>query len=266
MTAARGLAAAVDHVRGAKIASLVDTRGSEWLLPPGKRVPAGRAFTEAEMGGWDECAPSIVSCLAADGRRIPDHGDLWDVAWDEEGDGLTVTDSAWGYRFSRTVTETADGAVRLGYEVVSDRDQPFLWAAHPQFSAPPGTTVDIEAGAVVDVLDEIGQRRPLDGVLRSMNTVPEGGCRKYYVVPEDRLGEAVLRVPGRGELVMTWDAEVAPYLGVWFDRGAYAREPVIALEPSTGYYDSLQTAVRNDRVLELEAGRPCRWWVEVATR
>ncbi len=55
-----------------------------------------------------------------------------------------------------------------------------------------------------------------------------------------------------------------PYLGIWFDRGAYSREPVIALEPSTGYYDSLATAVELGRVPRLEVGVPFEWYVDLA--
>lgn len=259
------LTATVDPRRGAKIVSLLDRGGHEWLLPPRELdapQPTGTAFTDAEMGGWDECAPSIVGCLAPDGRPVPDHGDLWDVEWTGDGTTLTARGRALDYEFSRAIAST-DAGLRLTYRVVAHEDIPFLWAAHPQFSAPAGSRVLIDVASVVDVLDGAETRSAWSQELSEIDSVPVGGCRKVYAAPDARADCAVLDVPGRGRLAVSWDADVAPYLGVWFDSGAYARRPVIALEPSTGYYDSLAVAVRNRRVLKLRAGQPVQWQVEV---
>lgn len=262
------LTATVDPRRGAKIVSLLDGNGHEWLLPPrepASPLPVGTAFTDAEMGGWDECAPSIVACPAPDGRRVSDHGDLWDVEWTGDGATLTAHGRALDYEFSRSI-ELADAGLRFTYTVLAHEDTPFLWAAHPQFSAPAGSRVLLDTASVVDVLDGAETRSDWPAELSEMDSVPAGGCRKVYVEPAAHVDHAVLDVPGRGRLTVSWDAGVLPYLGVWFDNGAYAREPVVALEPSTGYYDSLAVAARNERVLRLRAGQPVQWWVEVRVR
>jgi hypothetical protein len=259
------LTATVDPRRGAKIVSLLDGRGHEWLLPPRELeapLPAGSGFTDAEMGGWDECAPSIVACPTPDGRPVPDHGDLWNVEWTGAGATLTARGRALDYEFSRAITPI-DAGLRFTYTVLAHEDTAFLWAAHPQFSAPAGSRVLIDLASVVDVLDDAEALRAWPATLSEIDSVPPGGCRKVYAAPDAPVDHAVLDVPGRGRLVMSWDAAVAPYLGVWFDNGAYARRPVIALEPSTGYYDSLALAVRNGRVLHLRAGQPVQWQLEV---
>lgn len=263
-----GLTAAVLSSRGAKIVSLTDDGGNEWLLAPSgpldRPPPPGTPFIDAEMCGWDECAPSIVACEAPDGRWLPDHGDLWDAAWSVDGDAMTAHGTSLPYDFTRTIVPI-DRGLRFDYRVATsgDEDLPLLWATHPQFTAPAGSRVELDSPIVIDALDERDRRCELTAELSTIDSVEVGGCRKIYADPDRTLASAVLEVPGRGRLRLRWSATVAPYLGVWFDNGAFARQPVIALEPSTGFYDSLADAVRNRRVLIIEAARPVTWSLEV---
>ncbi len=258
-----GLTAAFAPGRGAKIVSLHDGI-REWLAQPaaGAAPPApGTPFVEAEMAGWDECAPSIVACTVG-GRDIPDHGSLWDAEF--ASSGATATYHGAGFSFSRTVEAAPEGLV-LRYRARSDGTAaPFLWAAHPQFVAPPGTSVRLPVPdpVVFDVLAPVPRETRWSGETATIDTVPVGGCRKIYLDPAVRIGAAELVHPDGRVLSLEWSQE-APYLGVWFDRGAFSREPVIALEPSTGYYDSLAIAVASDRVSVLEPGRTLEWWVAV---
>lgn len=263
--AGNGVTATVDPARGAKIVSLVDASGYEWLLPPrAGEYPPGTPFTDAEMGGWDECAPSIVACPMAAGRETPDHGDLWDVGW-EGGSELRVAGRSAPYTFRRAIS-ASDHGLRLDYEVTADEDMPFLWAAHPQFSAPPGTRVHLDVPEVVEVLDSPGTREPWTAARATIDTLSPGGRRKVYADPDRVVDHAVLSVPGHGELELRWSGDIAPYVGLWFDAGAFARRPVIAIEPTTGYYDSVAVAAAAHRVLILRAGRPVAWHVEVDVR
>ncbi len=82
------------------------------------------------------------------------------------------------------------------------------------------------------------------------------------MLPDRPISEASLVHPDGARLTMRWSPE-APYLGLWFDNGKFARGPVIAIEPSTGYYDRLTTAIELGRVSVLEPGSPLTWWVEV---
>lgn len=262
-----GLTAAVLASRGAKIVSLTDTSGHEWLLQPRNpiRRPAapGTAFVDAEMCGWDECVPSIVACEAG-GHAVSDHGDLWDVEWTVDGDSMTARGTSLSYVFTRTV-RAIEGGLHFDYQVTAAGDDavPLLWAAHPQFSAPPGSRVLIDISTVVDVLHRRDTRHAWTPDLSTIDTVPPGGCRKVYADPDCTPAEAALEVPGRGRLRLRWDVAVTPYLGIWFDNRNYSRQPVIAIEPSSGYYDSLADAIRNRRVLRVQPGRPARWFLEV---
>lgn len=257
-----GLHATVAPRRGAKIVSLTDRAGQEWLLQPGAPAPSGTPFTAAETGGWDECAPTIVPCTSPEGTALPDHGDLWDTPWSADGSSMTAHGTALDYTITRTIVP-CDQGLRLEYTVTARCDTPFLWAAHPQFSAPPEARVRFETGQVIDALDAPGAPVAWHESFRTIDSLGPGTCRKVYSDPGTPAGYAALEVPGKGRLSLRWDADTCPYLGIWFDNRAYARAPVIGLEPSTGYYDSLAHAVGNGRVLWLERHRPVRWWVEI---
>lgn len=249
--------AIVDATRGAKILSMRDSTGREWLAQAAPTARRGDDFLTAEMAGWDECAPSIVACEWGD-RAIPDHGDLWNAVFDRRGDTVSARGSTLNYYFERTI-QPIDGGLRLSYRAEAlERDIPFLWAAHPQFAAPRGTRVRVVVTDVVDVQAATLPVVPFDG---SIDTVEEGGCRKVYLQPDEQVTEAELVRPDGGRLRMRWSDNL-PYLGIWFDK-RYSREPVIAIEPSTGYFDSLANAVERERVAMLRRGEPLHWWLEL---
>lgn len=259
------LSAVVNPRRGAKITSLVDASGTEWLAPgrDGADPPPGTPFVDAEMGGWDECAPTIVACRVAN-RDLPDHGDLWDTEFHVDGDLVSAVGTSMPYRFQRRIHATPTG-LRLEYSAESLADPiPFLWAAHPQFAAPPGTRIELPSTihSVVDVLDPSTPELAWTPDLATIDSLSVGECRKVYVAPSTPVDRArLVRVDGSA-LVMRW-SETCPYLGIWFDHSAYSATPVIALEPATAYYDSLERAVQLGRASHLKTGHPLTWWVEL---
>lgn len=263
-----GWSARVSAARGGKIVSL-RSDGVEWLAQPLLPLPPpavpGAAFTDAEMCGWDECAPTIVAGTAA-GCALPDHGELWTQRWDVAGDRLAVRGPSFGYRLERRLVPRGP-ALRLEYVLAAGvQDVPFLWAAHPQLVAPRGSVVRVATTAtqVLDVMADPALPVPLRPELCAVDTLEPGGCRKFYLGPEDRASSASLVRPGGRTLTMTWDPAVTPYLGVWLDRGAYSREPVVAIEPSTGFYDSLAPALDRGLVPVVPAGSELTWWCQVS--
>lgn len=252
--------------RGGKIASLRDWTGREWLAqPPGPLAgvpwPPG-SFTSGDMCGWDECAPTIIACEVA-GTQLPDHGELWQRSWQAGSDDLHVSGSAWDYTFARRIT--FDGpSMTLDYRVTSAAGIPaFLWAAHPQFSAGPGTSVILPETVteLADVSDFASQPAPMvpgPGQMR-VGSFADNQGRKFYASPETKPAWAQLRHAGGRELRLSWAPQQIPYLGIWIDRHVYAREDVVALEPSTGFYDSCELALRLGRVPAIRPGGELRW-------
>ncbi|GAB2594489.1 hypothetical protein [Pseudactinotalea suaedae] len=252
--------------RGGKIVSLRDREGGEWLCQPAGALspPAapGAVFVDAEMCGWDECAPSTHPCTVG-GRPIPDHGDLWTARFRAGGDGLEADGTSLGYRFRRRVLPTDAGA-RIEYEAQALTDVvPFLWAAHPQLVAPPGARVELgePVEEVVEVLEPGLPRVPFTPDLAEIDTVVRGGYRKWNVPPE-RAATSVSLIRGPRRLTVRMGPET-PYLGIWFDAAAFSNEPTIAIEPSTGYVDALDVAIEQHRATELVPGRPLSWTIEL---
>ncbi|WP_426592575.1 hypothetical protein ACPPVS_12435 [Cellulomonas sp. McL0617] len=246
-----------------------DARGREWLSQSTRDgIRTGLPFGEAEMAGWDECAPTIDACTV-DGRELPDHGDAWDVAWDvvhdAAGTALVTYGASWPYELRRAASATTDGGIRLTYTArATDRPVPFLWAAHPQLAAVPGTRIELSPtpAAFVDVLDPARPRVPWRPDLLTLADVPAGAWRKLYVDPAERVSSATLVQPDGSRLRFAWSPECR-YLGLWFDDGAYAEHPVIAIEPTLGFADSLAAAADLGTCPLLSPGTPLRWWVEV---
>lgn len=282
---------------GAKIVSIFDKRmGREWLLPPPNRPfrPAayGAVFIEQDMSGWDEMYPTIDECLyplAGEhaGKLLPDHGEVWAIPWtlvNGKADEirLEVTGRALPYRLTRTISFIEAAKLRFAYTVenLSDQDLIGFWTAHPQFVVDTETRIVLspEVTTVLNVVGdshwgEIGKayawREPVphagDAIYLDRVSLPtRRDCRKIYLPPEQAISWAALHNLSDGSLLrLSWDAAVVPYFGIWVDEGTYTPLSTAALEPSTGYYDSLTTALENKRVPTVPARGSLEWYLDV---
>ncbi|MCY7411652.1 MAG: hypothetical protein LH471_01210 [Salinibacterium sp.] len=263
------LSAVVAPERGGKIISILDARGVEWMATPDREVGiaarSGDDFLSAEMAGWDECAPTIVACTV-DQVDLADHGELWTKPFTIDRASVWVDDETLGYRFTRTIESTVEGLV-LDYSVTAGaHDVPFLWAGHPQFRAPEGTRILLPTSVktVVDVIDPELPELSWSAYLGSIDTIETDGYRKVYVHPDETVSSAVLLHPDGAALQLSWSSECR-YLGLWYDKFAFRAEPIIAIEPSTAYFDSLATAIENGRVAIIAAGTTLQWSVTVTS-
>ncbi len=164
---------------GGKIASIrVNGREllQEPLAPLGPRTRT-MSFDSGDASGWDECLPSVAGCTletAAGLAEIPDHGDLWRVAWKIKEQGSGVRDQGSGVRGqdqgsggrdqadapvtligecfslplilerSLVLTETTAGwRVSLRYTLTNTGKEstPWSWSAHPSFAAEEGDRI-----------------------------------------------------------------------------------------------------------------------------
>jgi galactose mutarotase-like enzyme len=282
---------------GAKIVSLFDKRTRrEWLLPPIQRgfKPAayGAPFVEQDMSGWDEMFPTIDACrYPVDGsykdNALPDHGEVWALPWQIESrtnESITLSTSgrALPYRLTRTSQVLGDRWVRLAFEVINTGQEPLvaLWAAHPQFAVDAETRIKLPESAerVVNVYTppewaivgstcpwpeaQTHNRQPLR--LDRIGAADLHHCRKFYLLPDEPISWAALQQGETGDWIrLSWDLVQIPYLGVWVDEGTYNAASTAALEPATGYYDSLTLAWQNNRVMHLPPGEPVRWFLDI---
>lgn len=273
---------------GGKIASLYDkTHEHEWFAPPlrePKRTHYGDVFIEQDMSGWVETLPSMDACTVMQ-TDFPDHGEVWSVPWMVElGSGqinLAVEGTARPYRLTRAASLVAADELELHYRLrnTGEGPLPYLYTAHPQFAAGANTRLQLppEVTQVVNVVENdptwgaAGKLHPWPGTksaatppLDRLRPVETGSGRKFTLLPDQRAQWAGLVEPDLGvSLRMSWSPADLPYLGLWFDEGQYHPQPVVAIEPSSGYYDSLARAVANNRVSLLEPGAGKSWKIRV---
>ena len=283
---------------GAKIVSLFDKRNRlEWLVGPGdrpfRRVPYGAVFTDQDMSGWDEMFPTINACdYPGPGDRhggpLPDHGEVWTLPWSLEAisDGritLSVEGRALAYRLTRTADYSEADTLWLHYEVINlgSDSMPYQWAAHPQFVCDQEAVVVLPAQitTVFNAIDKLWDWGPGEaqypwpraanaaGIALRLDRVGPPSrklARKFFVLPDERIEWAgLIRQSRHAWLQMQWDTQPVPYFGVWVDEGVYNPESVAALEPMTGFYDSLIIAWNKQRVSLLEPGATHEWTLTV---
>lgn len=254
---------------GAKIASLLDSDGREWLwhnpyLPWQLPNAATSYVREADMGGWDECFPAVgpgpYPLAPWQGRPIRDHGEVWAHAWQAEaaGDSLRCVTKGdeFPYRLARTIRLAPDEpAFELVYELTNLSKAPFahLWCAHPLLAIKPGMQLLLPAGSPVRTTSRALPARftwPRAGEL-DFSQAPAhdaGWAAKLYVGPLTE-GWAALRDPETGrELRFEFDPTDVPYVGLWLNYGSWSgagSAPYynLGLEPCTGAPDDLASAV-----------------------
>jgi len=253
-----GLAATVDVEHGARITGLV-SGGREWLAPS-LPLPAGapRAFVHAGTGGWDDAIPTVAACVLADGKSLPDHGDVWDLRWEVveasvESLLVRVALTSLPIELERRISPTRDG-LRIDWTASTEFPVPvsFLWSAHPLFVAEPGSRM-VAPGALVE---EYPGRGPVEWP-ESIDSIEDGRALKAFA-PSGGIA-SIVQTDGSA-LTLTWDPAVLPHLGLYWDRGEFSTRPVMAIEPTMAPTDS---AARAEALWTITAGEPRRWWVEV---
>jgi len=251
--------------RGAKIVSLRDRTGREWLAQgDGRSLPQhpGTAFEDAEMCGWDECVPTIDRSRTTTGLIAPDHGDAWNREWREGQDGALSTHlPSVDATIFRAIALDADGTLTLSYRVqAGPAGADILWAAHPLFLREEGDRIRIDA---VNPLWDVSAPTAVlaaDGPDERVNApMSEGSSAKYYTDPVERPRWARIDRQDGASLQLEWVGCAVRTLGVWLDRAQFATDDVVAFEPSTGWYDAVDAASAADQVLRLGPNGRADW-------
>jgi hypothetical protein len=254
---------------GGKIASLRigERELLQTLLAPIKSRDYTMGFDDSDASGWDECLPSVAACVVeteSGSVEIPDHGDLWRVAWQEtgsrgQGAGSNKPADASVFLIGRCFSlplelERSLKAIEAGeswrltlqYKLIntSSKAVPWSWAAHPLFA--------VEAGDRIVLPDSIrslrlegsgGGRlgRGGDAVAWPVATLANGSTTDLSVAatPNSGTGDKLFAGPLKRtenwcELVrpsagvrirVTFDASATPYLGLWMCYGGWPEKP-----------------------------------------
>jgi hypothetical protein len=93
-----------------------------------------------------------------------------------------------------------------------------------------------------------------------------GEWRKYYADPSERISWAELTRPDGGAVRLRWSTHSLPYLGVYAENRCFTDDPCIAVEPTTGWYDSLSFAAERGTVTRARPDVDTEWSVWISTR
>jgi galactose mutarotase-like enzyme len=268
---------------GGKLVSMIyKPTGKQWLLDSGTRPleqPAfGSTFTDWDMSGWDECFPTIIACPSGVDEHIllPDHGELWSLPGTckvEEGTvDCTIASPQLPYRFSRRLSLVDADRVRLAYRAENDGDKPipFLWVPHPQFAITERTRL-LLPDAMERMLCVFGGKKLALGNSYSWKDVSQlspnvtGDARKFYYEGKVTTGwSGLYEEESSNYFIMSVSTDKVPYIGIWIDEGMINDRVTCALEPSIGYYDSLEKAISNGTAQVIPAKGSFEWEIELS--
>jgi galactose mutarotase-like enzyme len=187
------------------------------------------SFDAGDASGWDECLPSVAACAVptAEGTaHVPDHGDLWRVAWERQGTGNREQGSgAWNHANGRnpapitlcgtcfslplelnrtlTLSEQRNGwRLDLDYKLTNTGTfpVPWAWAAHPLFVVEPGDRVVLPPSIqTLSVQGSGGGRlgKKDDTIGWPVATLADGGSTDLSVAqsPESGIGDKLFAGP-----------------------------------------------------------------------
>ena len=284
---------------GGKIASIC-VMGRELLQAPlaplGPRTPT-MVFQKGDAGGWDECLPSVAPCTVetvAGLADIPDHGDVWRVAWRQVIANGSVALRAECFSLplalERSIHLHEDSQkwhLALDYKLsnTGDFSVPWSWSAHPLFATEQGDQILLPSSITKLRLEGSGGDRlgiAGNAVNWPIATLANGSRSDLSLVqpPQSHIGDKVfagplsanenwcaLYRPNAGvRIKMSFNTTATPYLGLWICHGGWPDGPgpkqtCVALEPSTAPVDSL--AVTGPWSRALAPGESFSWTLSV---
>ncbi len=258
---------------GGKIVSLYDREKDFEVLfqnpkPQYLARRPGDAFSDHDASGFDDAFPNVDPSeeeIAGKKIRLPDHGEIWTAKLQPEpipgGLRLRGSGSVLQYDYEKNLT-IRDNTLCLSYRITNREAVPIpcLWTMHclvrcdrdTRFLLPPETrrVRNLFPGPYGEPrLLSVHEHPEL------FAPPPEGTMAKYWLTEPIQNGECGYLFPRRGiRLMLEYPAERLPYLGLWCTMGGYRGDHNAALEPSTGYYDSVPTARENGALPMLAPG------------
>lgn len=233
------------------------------------RAYPGAPFDQYDLSGIDDCIPTIDPCHVEKLGRLSDHGDAWSRPWNVFEENLSERSVKAFFRlstiplyFERHV-RLEGNSLRLDYRLLNESidEHPWLWALHGLCHYEPDAVLSwpepytlFNAHGDEDFAFDMQQ----------LKQVPKEQAYKFYLQDPVPKGEASITYPTQGvRLSLHWDASLFPYLGGWINTGGSAGSRCIALEPTNGFYDSLERAIQNEKVGRIAPGGELTWQVRL---
>ena len=265
---------------------LVQRPGREYLLQP-----YDGNYVAGECSGFDDMFPTIDEChyetYPWKGTRLPDHGEVWSIPWDQAVTGSSLHFSVHGvrfpYRLEKRVRCTGDHALHIEYKLtnLSAFDFRFMWAAHTMFYLeegcelvrPPGVKSIISTRSKSGDLGRYGDEFPWpaftlpDGRqrdLRNLRPMAAEDTEKYFIKGRMPEGWCTLMYPKSAvTLTLSFPVDKVPYLAILPNEGGWQGLYNIFLEPCTASCDRTDVAHLRNELSVVRARSVYEWHLDV---
>jgi len=236
-----------------------------------RHAHADSDFSDFEACGLDDAFPSVDAGSVPVGEALvpyPDHGEIWSApfTYTTEGEVITLayTSALLPYRYEKTYSLDEE-SLKIGY-VIKNTGQfsfPCIWTLHCLLAYEEGMALVLPSDTR-EVVNAFASPRlgPLGTVYPfPMAQTPERGVidfrevdsptipcmEKFYIqhkVSEGRCGVRYSR--SNAVLWFEYDETRLPYLGFWKTLGGFRGDFNCALEPTNGFYDTIERAMQNE--------------------
>ena len=285
---------------GGKVASFFDVRTNlEFLLQPAQTLRPPRAFDpwdrfeNSACSGIDDCLPSVGDCgPETEGGPVPDHGDFWRLPWEvvNSSGAHSLSLAATGYSRPLRIEKQFvldDSSLRIHYRIrnLGDATVPFLFALHPLFAIDPGDRVVLPAEVSTlrvesSRLERLGSRSALIGWPKpfgagsalDLSLTETASAAIAEMLYTDRLQSGwcgLYRSQSGLGVVMRFDTQRLPYLGLWLCYGGWPENAMgplqyaVALEPTVSPRGTLAEALENIQAPVLAARESLEFEIEI---
>lgn len=225
-------------------------------------------FEKFDAAGLDDAFPTIDSGeVEFEGKSImyPDHGEIWTGSFEiltlgEDNVVLQYQSKILPYLYKKTIRLLKDNKIKISYDIRNNGKEPLpcIFAAHYLVNYNKSMEICFPKGTQELLIVQDSQELGKTGTVYNYNNIKtkEKLCyvnwadtintQKYYVNKKVNQGRCSIKYHHVNlEYILEYDKDKLPYLGFWITEGGFRGDYNCALEPCTGFYDSIDIAKIN---------------------
>lgn len=259
---------------GGKITSML-LKEKNFELIPGIRqgrtdIPRDQDDFGPYAYGLDDAFPSVdMEEIEIEGRSFhyPSHGEVWSHKMQvmqvaKKSVAMRFQSACFGYFYEKEI-QLLENTLRFQYRIVNRRMErfPAIWTWH-------GLVRYEKDMMILPAKGNGGFRNVLENKVCGELTEPvckgKKWMAKYYVDGKVEEGVCAICYPSHGvKYSLAYDKEKLPYLGIWINAGSLDGEYNCALEPSTGFYDAVSIASRENCLPVLKKEEELQFYLNI---
>lgn len=270
---------------GGKVASFYHKSKDFELLFQNRQPSYAKAnlyddFSQFDASGFDDAFPCIdPGAVSLKGKDVlyPDHGEIWSGEFeckkhDEHTVDLYYKSKILSYTYYKQLS-LEDECLRINYKIKNTGIDPFpcIWTMHclircekdmellfPKYTERIENALDSTRLGAKGTVHSFPITKSIAGESYMLNRIlpaTANHMEKYYVKGRVSEGRCGAYYPAENiTFTVSYDKELLPYLGFWITEGGFRGDYNCAMEPSNGYYDSIEVAKCNNAVYHLKPG------------